>query len=358
MTAPTLVAGCMTGTSLDALDIAIVEIRGDGLSLAVKLRHEQSFELGQLAEPLRHLAFGGSTTIENLCRLRAEFSHFHAAALNSLPECKKLDLISVHGQTLFHRPPLSYQLIDAAIIAHHLQRPVVYDLRAADLACGGEGAPITPLADCVLFWKPGLRTAVVNLGGFCNITLLPASGAPGQIEAFDLCACNQLLDHVARSRLDQPYDRNGETALGGAPQPMLVETMVRHFAGQSTQRRSLGSGDEMTRMVDACQDIPASNLLASICLALARHMAQAIGVADEIILAGGGAHNGALLKALTAECRGPVRLSSAHGIPISARESMAMAVLGHLCKIRIPITLPQVTRVKEPPPISGHFIHP
>ena len=116
----------------------------------------------------------------------------------------RADLVVAHGQTVFHAPPASWQLLNAAPIARAVRAPVVFDLRQADLAAGGQGAPITPLADWIMLRAHGPAAAgraIVNLGGFCNVTILPSGAGPEGVRGMDVCPCNHLLDGVARRRV-------------------------------------------------------------------------------------------------------------------------------------------------------------
>ncbi len=123
----------------------------------------------------------------------------HVEAVRALG-CERLDLVVAHGQTVYHAPPLSWQLCAPGPIAHALQVPVLCDLRSADIAAGGQGAPITPIADHILFRHAREARAVVNLGGFCNITTLPAGDDATRVRGGDVCACNQVAGrHRARA---------------------------------------------------------------------------------------------------------------------------------------------------------------
>jgi 1,6-anhydro-N-acetylmuramate kinase len=160
------------------------------------------------------------------------------------------DLVAVHGQTVFHAPPVSWQLLSAAPIAHALRVPVVFDLRAADLACGGQGAPITPIADFVLFRDEEENRAVVNLGGFCNVTLLERGSSLelSRVRARDVCACNQVLDAVARACLGRAFDEGGSRAASGRVDAGSYASCSRS-SRHSRARRSLGTGDELGALV-------------------------------------------------------------------------------------------------------------
>ena len=192
-----LVFGCMTGTSLDGLDTVLAEIAGRGLRMRVTIRDRRSARLGRLAAPLRALAEQQPCTAGAIARLARDFSLLHARVLARFGVTP--DLVVVHGQTVFHAPPVSWLLLTPAVIAERLGCAVISDLRAADLAAGGEGAPITPLADLILYGHARERRTVINLGGFCNLTRLPAGREPVGIRGGDVCACNQVLDAVARN---------------------------------------------------------------------------------------------------------------------------------------------------------------
>ena len=247
--------GAMTGTSLDALDMALVEITQRGLhSCATLLRH-QTFDLGALRPRLRAASQGKPFSAGDFARLALEFGNFHAArALAILKDHNsaaratlKIDVAGIHGQTIFHAPPLSWQIINPFPIARALRCPVGSDLRGADLAASGQGAPITPLADWILFRGHRPR-AIVNLGGFCNITWLPSSvDNPAKINGRDVCACNHILDHAAKLALDLEFDPQGSNAAQGSVHPQALAALSLTLKNAAAQDRSLGSGDEGDR---------------------------------------------------------------------------------------------------------------
>ncbi len=343
-----LVAGVMTGTSIDGMDLALIEVRGRGLELRVALRRQHAVPLGGLAPRLRAAADQEPLTAADFAALAWEFGELHAKALDELLEGVRPDLIVAHGQTLFHRPPLSLQLLNAAPIANRFGCHVVFDLRQADLAAGGHGAPITPLADWILFRDPVSCRAIVNLGGFCNLTLLPGDerACIHDVRGADLCACNQILDAVARRALGAAFDENGSRAARGTAEPRAVEGLESLLHAQQRSARSLGTGDEALAWVEEMASALApDDLAASACRAIGGTIGAAIRElgADEVVLAGGGARNAALVAAIAAGCRRPVRFTSELGVPIECREAVAMAVLGALAEDGVEITLAAVT---------------
>lgn len=357
------VVGCMTGTSLDGLDAACVSIHGTGLSMHARFLAGASRSLGDLAKTLRPLAQQAPTPASDVAKLSSALAALHIAAARDVlakAGASACDLICVHGQTVFHAPPYSWQLFQPAPLARALSAPVVFDLRQADLAAGGQGAPITPLADWVLFRDQSLSRVIINLGGFCNITRLPAACAPDHISARDVCACNQVLDAVARFVLDRPFDEGGRAASTGSAHPSATADIAESLAGQAQgSGRALGTGDELYDFAQRWRGrLTPADIAASAASAVANTIAKACQNADELILAGGGVKNAALVSELTGAARRlapgvQVRLSTDLGVPCEMREAVCFAVLGALCQDQVPITLPQVTQVSSPPPISG-----
>jgi 1,6-anhydro-N-acetylmuramate kinase len=366
-----LVVGCMTGTSLDGLDVALVRIDGRGLAMRAAFVEGLSLPLGDLAPPLRDLAEQRPATAGVIAALSRRLALLHAEAVSALLgrrglEPASVSLIAAHGQTVFHAPPVSWQLFSPAVLAQATGVRVVSDLRAADLARGGQGAPITPIADWV-FFRAGVPVAVVNLGGFCNITLLPAEASgnaeptPAGVRGFDLCACNHALDAVARVALDAPFDRDGRAALAGRIDARMTGRLSDLLDAQSRSGRSLGTGDELAEFLRrACQALSGPDACASACAAVGSRIGRACAGSARVLLAGGGARNAALVGAIRAAAAPAEVMSTADappagtGVDPAYREAAHMAVLGALCDDRVPITLASTTGVSDPPP-AGLF---
>lgn len=351
------VVGCMTGTSLDGLDAALVRVEGDGLSMRARFVHGVSLELGPLAAPLRDLAEQRPTTAGAIARVMLDFAHLHVHAVRTLlaqarplapqPPATPCDLVCVHGQTVFHAPPLSWQLFQPAPLAHALGVPVVCDLRQMDLAMGGQGAPITPLADVVLYRDalPAGDGAIVNLGGFVNITRLPADRTAERVRGGDVCACNQLLDALARELLGSPFDHDGREASRGVCHPGALADLCKALQAQAQGGRSLGTGDETHAWIARWRGaVPACDLARTACEAIARQVCIASGDVACIVLAGGGVRNAALRSALHTHATGArVATSDELGVPGGYREAAGFAVLGALAQDGVPFTLPAIT---------------
>lgn len=359
------VVGCMTGTSLDGIDCALVEIERRGLEMKPRFVRGSSGSLGELAPRLRALAEQKPMTAGEIAKLSREFALLHAREVNSLLDGEECDLIAAHGQTVFHAPPVSWQMFNPAVLAHETGIDVVCDLRAADLAAGGQGAPITPLADWVWLRSATERRVVLNLGGFANATVLPRDEGPGSIadiRGMDICACNHVLDGVARVALGKPYDEDGAAAMAGTVDVAARDELMAILLRQASGGRSLGTGDEAVGAGGWLERwrgrMSGEDLCATACAAvggvigeqLAEHAASPSGAISRVLVAGGGAANvtcvGWIRESLSRKSPS-IRLEStdAHGLPGAFREAAEMAVLGALCQDRVAITLPGVTGV-------------
>ena len=352
-----LVVGCMTGTSIDGLDLALVRVSGYGLDARHKVMKCLSKPLGDLANRLRLMAQGNAVTAKEIVVVSNDIANLHLEAIKELVRTERIELIAVHGQTLYHAPPLSLQIINPMIIAADLKVPVVSDLRSADLAHGGQGAPITPVADFLLFRSLDEARCVINLGGFCSLTLIPkctARTADGfsldlkQVKGGDVCVCNQVLDTLARVLYNYPMDRDGACALNGKVLREPFIELEQYLRAQSELHRSLGTGDELVKnwLSKFINKYKRDDLLCSACAAIASTVAFKSKDADRIILAGGGVKNRCLVNEIISHSDVPVELSDQYGIDTAYREAVAMATLGALCKDRVPITLPQITGAK------------
>jgi anhydro-N-acetylmuramic acid kinase len=359
-TRPRRVVGCMSGTSLDGIDAALVEISGQGLAMRARFIRGVSCGLGAIGPRLRDLAEQRPFSAGEIAAVMREFSLLHAELVRRLidGEREPCDLVCVHGQTVFHQPPVSWQLMQPWPMWERLRVPIVFDLRQADLALGGQGAPLTPIADWVLFAEREDPRTIMNLGGFCNITRLSprkadATSVP-RLHGLDVCACNQVLDSIARRGLHEPFDADGAWAMRGQVNITQMMRLIDALKAQRGQGRSLGTGDELHEVLGSLAGMNPRNLARTACEAIA-HVAAEVCL-GEVFVAGGGSRNQALMQALRQRLPIGVRTTADLGVPIEYREAACWAVLGALCQDRVPIGVPTVTGVREPAPIAGTWI--
>src|SRR4051812_19636056 len=199
-----LIAGAMSGTSADGVDVAIVRIDGHGFGMNAKLvRHHHVAYDPSLRESIFEMRSAQSGSLAQLAQIGCDVSLTYARAVNEALQAENLsasDLAAVaaHGQTLFHRPPRTIQWLDPALLAAEVGCAVVSDFRRADCAAGGQGAPLVPFADYVLFRHPTMNRLLINIGGIANVTYIPADSAINKIVAFDTGPGNCICDELCR----------------------------------------------------------------------------------------------------------------------------------------------------------------
>jgi anhydro-N-acetylmuramic acid kinase len=388
MTTKRWVVGAMTGTSIDGIDVVLVEIIGSGLDMRVSCACAKSCDMSpDLSKRLRDFADkDNAMTAKELTVLQKDFSQLHIDAIRELLNSagtnqSSIDLISVHGQTVYHSPPfLSMQLFTPAPLAHEFNTTVVCDLRAADIAAGGEGAPLTPLADYVLFrdHEGKEMRAIVNLGGFCNITILSGDNTDTKtdnntvdekcVKGFDVCACSQLLDTIARNRLNCSYDEDGNAALAGVSNESIVNELTNKLREQSLKGRSLGTFDSPAQWISLYDTTSGNDIAASACDAIAIVMKEKLDnlpyestSTSRVMLAGGGAYNKKLLSSIKKVFGDSIitQCTDEHpfNVGIGYREAIGWAVLGALSQDKVPITLSNITGVNSPP-VAGLWAYP
>ena len=364
-----MVAGCMTGTSLDAVDVALTQITGQGLGMRAQFIGMVSLDLGELRRPLLQMTAGEPHPPVAYARMARALGQLHAEAVTQLcalhlPSNAGLDMVVAHGQTIWHAPEeaLSWQLMDPWPIVRKLRVPVLYDLRQADLIAQGQGAPISPLADWVLYRDQLQRRLIVNLGGICNVTDLPADCQPADISGGDIGPCNLLIDGLTQRLFPNlTYDTDGKIAASGKIYPEFGQWVKASPFFDKTGPHSTGREDFNDAWLDALlskakqapgqwsnQDIIASAV--DVVAAIITTYCKRLPNNRHMILAGGGALNPVLVQRIKDRLDEGDRISSSDelGIPVSAREAIAFAVLGALSQDDVPITLPQITGAPNP----------
>ncbi len=366
-----IAVGIMSGTSADGIDLAAIEIGDERPRPRVRLiAHAHHDYAAALRDAVLAVAADGATHASDLALLHASLGDAYADAAGSFIASLKTrpEVIALHGQTVAHRPEAraTLQLGDAARVAYRTAVTTIADFRSADVVAGGEGAPLVPFADHVLF-ADGVPRALLNLGGIANLTLLP-SGDADDVAAFDTGPGNVVSDAIAR-RAGEWFDRDGERARRGrVHQAALREALAHPFfaraAPKSTGREEFGTpfaeglADGVQRDGGSLDDALATAVeltARSVTESLARETPA--GVAwHELVVAGGGARNDHLLARLRALGVGiAVRASDELGIPAEAREAVAFAILGAYRLRGQPNTLPRCTGASRA--VSAGAIH-
>lgn len=324
------VLGIMSGTSADGLDLVLAEFWGDGPRWHLLLHQEVAYPEALRQRVLE--AMRGRADTRELALLHHDLGRFVGEAARPFRGQAELGVYS--GQTLWHEPPrATLQLGEAQHLAEALGVPVVGNLRAADLALGGEGAPLVAYPDLLLFGQEGTARAIHNLGGISNLTYFRGLD-PQTLLAFDTGPGNCLLDEAA-STLGLPYDADGALARKGIPDEAYIRRWLQHpFFSQPPPKTTGREVWNLERLNPA--GLEGADLLATLLHFTARSIAQAYlrfvlpqGL-DAVYLAGGGARNRYLVETLKSLLPVPLLPLEALGVPAKAREAMAFALLGYL----------------------------
>ena len=356
-----LVAGLMTGTSMDGLDVGLCRIRA-GERLQVELIH---FETVPFPDELRRrIAIERETEIAGIARLNIELGHFFAGAVGDVLDRHPLalDLIGCHGQTVYHEHGVTtLQLGEPSPLALRFQCPVVSDFRSADVAAGGSGAPLVPYVDHRLLAARGEALLAVNIGGIANLTALPAGGGSlDEVLGMDCGPGNMILDRLVERYTGEAWhaDYDGQLAAQGEVNPSLLEQLTAHPffkepPPKSTGREQFGEAfvDMLLRRWRPNSDQGWCDLLAGVSELTAfgihdtyrRFIAPRCPV-QGVMVSGGGARNPEIMRRLQGRFGAiPVRPSDAYGLPVDAKEAIAFAVLASDRIDRRPANVPSVT---------------
>ena len=361
-----IVIGLMSGTSMDGIDAAAaaLELEGDVLRLT-PLGHDTTPYPGDLAAALRAALPPKPTTMEAVCRLDTAVGQAFAAAAGAAQRRHPgAALVVAHGQTVFHwvdgggRVNGTLQIGRPAWIAEGTGLPVVADLRSADVAAGGQGAPLVSLFDVLLLGGSDVPRAALNLGGIANLTVVPAASDGVAPVAYDAGPANALIDAaaVASTGGAEQCDRAGARAARGTVDEALLALLLDDlFLAQpppkTTGKERYHHGFTEAALDELGRDLSADDLLATLTAHAAEIAAAECrrhGVA-EVIASGGGTDNPALLRALI-ERLAPIRLRTIDelGIPSAAKEAYAFAVLGFLTWYGLPGNVPACTGARRP----------
>lgn len=354
----------MTGTSADALDVAVVEFSDAAGQLHLRILdfREIEFESALRCDILTLLS-GDDVTLNLVSRVDAALGQFCGRAAAEVVEALGVDcdLVVSHGQTVYHdiadgHVTSTVQLGQPAWIAERIGCPVLSDVRSRDVAAGGQGAPLVGILDELLVGETQRTTAVLNLGGIANITVV---GPSGESVSFDTGPANALIDLMARhiSAGAQAFDRDGVMARGGAVDEGLLEELLRDpYYALSTPKstgKELFNQAYLDRFRDSRPDLNDRDVIATVTALTARTVAQAChahGV-ETVVASGGGTRNPTLMAMLKQELGPDVSLTTtdvAWGLPEGAKEACLMALIGWLSWHGLPATLPHLTGARQP----------
>ena len=369
-----IVAGVMSGTSADGINVALVRIQGRGFRSRPELLADYSFPYpDNVRRAVLATMNAGSARVADLSRLNFLLGELYSEAVRAAQRRARLEceLVGCHGQTLYHqgnpalflgrRVACTWQTGEAAIMAAKLGVPVVSDFRPADMAVGGKGAPLVPFLDYVLYRHRRYGRIVQNLGGIGNLTAIPPRALPENVVAFDTGPGNMVIDAVTEHLFDRPYDRNGRLAARGEPIERVLQQLLRHpFFRQKppkTSGREQFGREFVQEFRRLCRRADANDIVATATALTARSVGIAVRrfvlpLVDpplrfrEFVASGGGTKNATLMRMIRedlAPLKMRVRTSDEFGLPADAKEAVAFALLAYQTWHRMPSNVPSAT---------------
>ncbi len=341
------VAGIMSGTSFDGVDCALCKINPD---LSFETVSCEMFNYPLLIKKEIFKMIKGVGTVAELCTLNFVLGNFYADCVKKMCQkahfdIKNLDLISSHGQTIYHNPIdeklagynkiSTLQIGELSCIAKKTGVITVGDFRPCDMALGGQGAPLVPYFDKIIFKNIKKNIAVQNLGGIANVTIL---GKKGEFLAFDNAPANALIDLAMRKFYNKPFDNDGEIGLScGYDTELLdyiysIDTYVFKKPPKSTGKEHYN--EDFLEKIISYKSLPPENIISTLAAYTGAEISKSLVNfspirIDEIILSGGGVKNKAIVKYIKEFSNTKVSFSSDYGVPEDFKEAIAFAILGY-----------------------------
>lgn len=371
-----IVAGVMSGTSADGINVALVRVsaRGQERPRHTLLAHSEY----PFPAPVRRAILGMMNAelarVAELARLNFLLGELYAEAVarTARKHRVKVDLVGCHGQTLYHqgqaerflgrRLAVTWQTGEGAVIAARLGVPVVSDFRPADMAAGGKGAPLVPFVDYLLYHDSRIGRIAQNIGGIANLTAIRAGASLNQVVAFDTGPGNMVMDAVMEELYGKDYDRDGKVAAGGRVLDAVIVRLMRAPFFREKPPRTAGreefGREYASRFLHLCRDVNKADVVATATALTAQTIADAVRRFvlrsghryREMVVSGGGTKNPTLMAMLHGELKPlglALRFSDEFGVPSEAKEAMAFALLAHETWHRQPSNVPAATGAKR-----------
>jgi anhydro-N-acetylmuramic acid kinase len=373
------IIGLMSGTSCDGIDACLVNITGNGLSTEVDIIGYETYSYkSKIRELIIDVSHKETGTVDKICKLNFTLGKLFADAARQIAgklsvSISDIDVIGSHGHTIYHVSSLkekidnevrsTLQIGEPSVIAQETGVATVADFRTRDIAAGGEGAPLVPYADFILFGRDGISRAVQNIGGISNVTFLSASCDIGEIIAFDNGPGNMIIDRFAETITDGKlkYDKNGSLASKGKLNQDLLERLCTHPYLSKPPPKSTGREEFGIQFSDKLlKEVRQNNMdifdaIKTITVFTAKSIYDSYkkfilpsNKITEVIISGGGVHNPVLFQYLKDYLR-DIKISKTDefGIPAETKEALAFAILANETVCGNPGNVPSATGAWE-----------
>lgn len=360
--------GLMSGTSLDGIDAALCKIDGYGIETNIEFTAFDTYPIPTaICKEIKNACLVQQSNVEQICSLNFKLGKLFSQAVGAICEkagvaCSQIEFVASHGQTIYHIPKTkgnlqasTLQIGEPSIIAFDHNVKVLSDFRVMDMAAGGEGAPLVPYSEFILYSDKEKSRALQNIGGIGNVTILAKGGNLEEVVAFDTGPGNMMIDEACQRLLQKKYDEGGEVAaLGKIHQGLLEDCLAHPFFAQkppkSTGREDFGE-HYVTSILKNYDDVSAYDVIATFTMFTAKSIAKSYRdyvlptqEIDELIVGGGGARNATLLRFLQVELPEiKVLKQEDFGYSSDAKEAIAFIILGNETLHHRPSNVPSAT---------------
>lgn len=364
------IAGVMSGTSLDGIDVALVRIEGSGVESKVKPIHFTTVPFcNDMKNEIQQALSIENSNVQLICSLNFKLGLCFAGAVKEV--CKEanfplgqLDVIGSHGQTIYHQPkqdgtmiPSTLQIGEPAVIAYETKTTVISNFRTMDMAAGGQGAPLVPYSEIILYRHQTKNRLLQNIGGISNVTVIPSQLSDKSVIAFDTGPGNMIMDEVCQRLFRLPYDQNGKIAKQGVVVEEILTYCMNHPFLKMNPPKSTGReqfGEELvSELLKRFEKHNKENILTTVTMftasSIVYHYKEFIlpyYEIDEVILGGGGSYNDALVEMIRhglKEEKCTLFLQEDIGFSSEAKEAIAFAILANETYHRNPSNVPSAT---------------
>ncbi|HFK1748771.1 TPA: anhydro-N-acetylmuramic acid kinase AnmK [Bacillus cereus] len=368
------IAGVMSGTSLDGIDVALVHIDGSGVDSKVELIHFTTVPFcNDMKNDIQQALSIENSNVQLICSLNFKLGLRFANAVKEV--CKEanfplrqLDLIGSHGQTIYHQPqqdggmiPSTLQIGEPAIIAYETNTTVISNFRTMDMAAGGQGAPLVPYSEIILYRHQTKNRLLQNIGGIGNVTVIPSQLSEKSVIAFDTGPGNMVMDEVCQRLFQLSYDQNGNIAKQGVVVEEVLTYCMNHPFLKMNPPKSTGReqfGEEfVSELLKRFEKHSKENILTTVtrftASSIVYHYKEFIlpyYEIDGVILGGGGSYNDTLVEMIRhglKEEKCALFLQEDIGYSSEAKEAIAFAILANETYHRNPSNVPSATGAKE-----------
>ena len=360
-----LAIGLMSGTSLDGIDVCLVEIKKTDKFIYTIKAFESFPYSDELVKKIKDVSNINTSNVQKICSLNVEISYAYVDAINKLLslyniEKQAIEFIAMHGQTIWHNPDnmdgytsSTLQIGDPSVVAYAFNKKVISNFRMMDMAAGGCGAPLIPFVDYLLYSSTEKSIAMQNIGGIGNVCYMKKGTTIDNVVAFDTGPGNMMIDEAMSILFDKPYDESGNVAKSGKIDPkvlnyLLDDEYLKRPYPKSTGREKYNTSfvnDVINKVLDngGSKEDVISTLTAFTAYSIIDAYNNYLDDIDEVIVSGGGSHNEYIMNILKENLKANVIVEN----KTDAFEAYGFAILGHMTLLNKPSNVPVVTNAKR-----------